>query len=110
MLTEAEWETTKKKNSVHSAKSCSALDALNAQINAWREACFKRIDEAVTEATKKSATSTQSQPVVKVKVLERSKVLPVKVLRSEAEVAAYVDDFKDRLLSELKDNDSIRLS
>ena len=110
VLTEAEWETTKKKNSVHSAKSCSALDALNAQINAWREACFKRIDEAVTEATKKSATSTQSQPVVKVKVLERSKVLPVKVLRSEAEVAAYVDDFKDRLLSELKDNDSIRLS
>lgn len=124
---------------VHDAGTCSQLDALSSQLIAWHETQLKKIDNVVAEALDQedacssaadvasasaaaSVSETISEPEAeskparrpkpKTKVLSRSEVLPTKLLRSAADVDAYVADFRQRLIDALAsdDCDSIRLS
>jgi hypothetical protein len=105
-----------KKDSIHAAKTCSRLDTLSSQISAWHEAQLKKIDAAIAEAKKPPVKPVDSgeppvepKPAPKTKVLNRSSVLPAKVLHNEAEVDEYVSALKDRLMAELANHDSVRV-
>ena len=106
-----------KRASIHEAETCSRLDAIGAQIDAWRNSQLTKIDVAVRDAQRPKPNSgsrpvepsAPTKPASKPKVVPRSSVLPAKALRSEEEIDEYLAQLKTRLLKELEGFDSIRL-
>ena len=115
ILSRAKESCVQRRESIHAAQTCSRLDAIGAQIDAWRNSQLTKIDDAVKRASQPAKPpASGSQPVepVKVtppKVVDRSSVLPAKVLHNEEEIDEYLAQLKARLLKELEDADSIRL-
>lgn len=100
-------EAERRRMEIAHADTCSKLDALGAQLVTWEEAQLRKIDVAQIE--KPGQGDEVTPPKLKTKVISRNAVLPAKALYSEEDVNSYVEDFRLRLLAELKDNDSIRL-
>ena len=106
-----------KRANIHDAETCSHLDAIGAQIDAWRNSQLTKIDMAVRDAkAPKSepgsgsvAPSVPPKPASRPKVVQRSSVLPAKTLHNEEEIDEYLAQLKARLLNELEGSDSIRL-
>lgn len=106
-----------KRDAIHNAETCSRLDALGAQIDAWRNSQLSKVDGAVRDArhSRPSALGdsahpiTPAKPISKPKVVQRGSVLPAKALHNEAEIDEYLAQLKTRLLKELDGFDSIRL-
>ena len=109
-----------KHDQIHSAQTCTKLDSINSQIDAWRSSQLSQIDAAVAAARAPKTPATGGEgagvepvtpPKHKTKVVSRSSALPSKVLRTEGDVDAYVEQLRARLLAELDDEtaDGIRL-
>ena len=106
-----------KRASIHEAETCSRLDAIGAQIDAWRNSQLTKIDVAVRDAQRPKpkpgdclvVPSAPTKPASKPKVVQRSTVLPAKALHNEEEIDEYLAQLKTRLLKELEGFDSIRL-
>lgn len=106
-----------KRASIHDAKTCSSLDAIGAQIDAWRNSQLTKIDMAVrdTKIPKSEpgsgsvVPSVPPKPASRPKVVQRSSVLPAKTLHNEEEIDEYLAQLKARLLKELEGSESIRL-
>ena len=111
-------------NAIHSAKTCSALDAIRAQIDTWKSAQLKKIDNAVADQKAKhdpkppvrqqggsggQVIPPKPKPVPKTAVLSKDAVLPIKVLKTEEDIDAYVESLRKKLLAALKDNAGVRL-
>lgn len=106
-----------KREAIHAAETCTKLDSIGAQLEAWRNTQLSKIDHAVAEASKPAtpvAPAKENPPIQpapsKTKVIQRSAVMPTKALHNEAEVDEYVAQFKAALMEALLGNDSIRLS
>ncbi|MBQ3338681.1 MAG: hypothetical protein IJG82_03640, partial [Atopobiaceae bacterium] len=114
IVQEAKQSAIVKRDAIHSAETCSKLDSISAQIDAWRSSQLSRIDAAVgvarvciDPATGGGAKTDETiAPKRKTKVVSRSSALPSVVLRSEAEIDAYLAKVKDRLLAALGDEDA----
>jgi len=104
-----------RRSAIHAAETCSKLDSLSVQMDAWLGSQLSKIDSAVAAAKakkdkpKQPGPGPEPAPKPKVKVVPRSSVLPSKALRSEKEIDEYLAQFKVRLMAELEGNDSIRL-
>ena len=117
IVTDAGETRVQKRESIHDAETCSHLDAIGAQIDAWRNSQLNKIDEAVRDArhpkpkpgSDSVASSMPPKPVSKPKVVRCSSVLPAKALHNEEEIDEYLAQLKARLLKELEGSDSIRL-
>lgn len=117
IVTTAGESRIQKRSSIHDAETCSRLDAIGAQIDAWRDSQLMMIDGAVRDARRPQpkpgsgpiAPSTPPKPASKPKVVQRSSVLPPKVLHNENDIDEYLAQLKVRLLKELEGFDSIRL-
>ena len=103
-----------RRDAIHSAETCSKLDSISAQIDAWRSSQLAKVDAAVaaaraeqTPASGGSAkTDKPAPPKRKTKVVNRASALPSEVLRSEADIDAYLAKVKGRLLAALDDEDA----
>lgn len=120
IVQEAKQAALAKRDSIHSAETCTKLDSISAQVDAWRVSQLARIDSAVA-----SARATQNPPTPpdgktppdpvkpkrRTKVVNRAQALPSEVLRSEEDIDAYLAKVKGRLLEALDDDeaDGIRL-
>lgn len=103
----AESEASSRAEALRAATTCSKLDALGAQMNAWYDAQLRKIDGAMTSTGGGKVTVEFNGGGVK--VVSRSTVLPIRVLKTEQDINDYVDEFRATLLKELEGNDSIRL-
>lgn len=111
----AQMEAARKRDAIHGATTCSALDAVAAQLTAWHAAQLKKVDNAMAEAIRPSVQPVDADvPPVKphvprITVLDRNAALPVRTLRSEAEIDAYLAELKGKLMAGLEQGDGVRL-
>lgn len=118
------------KSSAHAAKGASEIDALEFQLNKWSDDSYAKIDAAVDAERERRASQVRTPtvtpegkfvttvtesvtkpiaPKLRIKQLSRSMYFPREVLKSEADVNAYVETIRQRLLKELQGNDQIRI-
>lgn len=131
VLSKAEEQIAMRKSMTHGAKTLTKLDALSAQLNAWRDSTMTKIDATVTTAVEARDSRPQSKEPVeilsqrgeestpvapaskpalpRIKVLRREEVCPVKALKTPEEVDAYVESIRQKLMTALEDNDAVRL-
>ena len=125
IVSDAEQVALRRKSAIHGADTCTKLDAIGAQIDAWRTSQLSKIDAAASAVKQKKTRglvggkpvnndSSSGQPpekpaALKPKVVKSSTVLPPKALHNEEEIDKYLAELKARLLAELAGFDSIRL-
>ena len=125
IVSDAEQAALRRKSAIHDADTCTKLDAIGAQIDAWRTSQLSKIDAAASAVKQKKTRgpvggkpvnndSSNGQPpersaVLKPKVVKSSAVLPPKALHNEEEIDKYLAELKARLLAELDGFGSIRL-
>lgn len=125
IVSDAEQAALRRKSAIHDADTCTKLDAIGAQIDAWRTSQLSKIDAAASAVKQKKTRgpvggkpvnndSSNGQPsekpaALKPKVVKPSTVLPPKALHNEEEIDKYLAELKARLLAELDGFDSIRL-
>ena len=105
-LDNAEQSTARRKNDAHNAQTLTKLDALSAQLDAWRDNQVAAVDQACAAV---SADGSGEPAQSKVATLRREEVCPVKRLSTEQDVDAYVEAIRAKLLDALSDNDSVRI-
>ena len=93
-----------------------ALEALKSKLVTDQTNFYARVDREVERRnrpkapTPASAPSAPEPPKVRVRRLGRERICPPKRLTNEAEVNAYVEEIRSRLLEALEGNDAIQLS
>lgn len=86
------------------AESPVELDAIITQIFTYRDGQCRRLEQLL------AGLHGQNAPSLRVKTIRRYDVLPQKRLSSAAEIEAYVEQLKQKLLQELAENDAIQLN
>lgn len=105
-----------RRNSVNTTASLMALEALKSKLVTDQTNFYARVDREVERRnrpkapTPASAPSAPEPPKVRVRRLGRERICPPKRLTNEAEVNAYVEEIRSRLLEALEGNDAIQLS
>lgn len=106
VVSKAEQELQVKENGIHAAETATKLDSLKTQLSEWRDRQYVLIDKAISES---NTPSYDESPAIKEVRLDRAKVCPAKLLKTEADVEAYVNDIRAQLLDALSANDAVRL-
>mgnify|MGYP000843604052 FL=1 len=120
VLAQIERDSLAKRDSAHSVKDCSQLDAQMRQLEVWENQQYSKIDKTLAEertvraaARKGLADTMAAEPVGSVSpricVLKRSRVCPTETMRTPDEVGAYVERLRKALVDALQDNDAVRL-
>ncbi|WP_165048948.1 MULTISPECIES: BREX system P-loop protein BrxC [unclassified Adlercreutzia] len=91
---------------VHAARLCKDLDALKSQLEAWRIAQLRSVDNRLVEPQEREAKEPTPRPR-KPKTVSRAELCPVKRLTSEDDVDAYVEAIRAKLMEALRDADSV---
>lgn len=105
-----------RRNSVNTTASLMALEALKSKLVTDQTNFYARVDREVERRSRPkapasaSASTAPEPPKVRVRRLGRERICPPKRLTSEAEVNAYVEEIRSRLLEALEGNDAIQLS
>ena len=86
------------------AESPVELDAIITQIFTYRDGQCRRLEQLL------AGLHGQNAPSLRVKTIRRYDVLPQKRLSSAAEIEAYVEQLKQKLLQELAENDAIQMN
>ena len=106
VVSKAEQELQVKENAIHAAETATKLDSLKTQLSEWRDRQYVLIDKAISE----SKVPAHDEPLaIKEVRLDRAKVCPAKLLKTEADVEAYVNDIRAQLLDALSASDAVRL-
>lgn len=115
IVSAAEMESTAKKDAIHAAETCSRLDSLGSQLDTWRKAQQRKIDNAVAEAKPKppvlpsSGEKEKPEHVARPKIISRSRVMPAtKVLRTEEDVDEFLIQLKQTIMTELEGASGVR--
>lgn len=109
--TGAEESIARRKGDAHDAKTLTKLDALSAQLDAWRDNQIAAVDQACAASGQPASGDAPATepPRPKVVTLRREEVCPVKRLSSEQDVDAYVAAIREKLLAALEANSSVRI-
>lgn len=104
-----------RRNSVNTSISLTELDALKTKLSNDQRTFYADVDREVERRNRpktpvSTTTSAPEPPKVRVRRLGRERVCPPKRLTNEAEVNAYVEEIRNRLLEALDGNDAIQLS
>ena len=86
------------------AESPVELDAIITQIFTYRDGQCRRLEQLL------AGLHGQNAPSLRIKTIRRYDVLPQKRLSSAAEIEAYVEQLKQKLLQELAENDAIQMN
>ena len=106
VVSKAEQELQVKENAIHAAETATKLDSLKTQLSEWRDRQYVLIDKAISES---KVPAHDEPPAIKEVRLDRAKVCPAKLLKTEADVEAYVNDIRAQLLDALSASDAVRL-
>ena len=101
----ADDELERRRQSAMEASGPVELDALITQIIYYRDSVCRGLEKEIAALQNKPV-----EPALRVKTLRRYDVLPQKRLSSAAEVDAYVEALRARLMEELEDSDAIQLN
>lgn len=104
-----------RRNSVNTSISLTELDALKTKLSNDQRTFYADVDREVERRNRpktpvSTTTSAPEPPKVRVRRLGRERICPPKRLTNEAEVNAYVEEIRSRLLDALEGNDAIQLS
>ena len=104
-----------RRDSVNASGSLTALDALKTRLATDQTRFYREVDREVERRNRPKTPPTKVPPTpeppkARVRRLARERICPPKRLSSEAEVNAYVEEIKARLLEALEGSDAIQLS
>ena len=112
VLAAARDDLEQRQSAVHGARNAHELDAVAFRLEGWRDKRYRLVDEAVEQARSKPSEGVAAKPAAapkKEKTLPRSEVCPPHRLTNEAEVDAYVEAIRAKLLTALEEYDAVRL-
>ncbi len=106
---------TQKKKEISEGKSLALLDSLSVQMWSYKDRATMDIEEAmVPQETPKPAVNDgeQTKPVKKeiIKQIARQQMFPAKVLKSEEDIDAYVENIRKLMKQYLQGSDGIRIT
>ena len=101
-----------RRDTVNASRSLTALDALKTKLVTDQTRFYAAIDQEVARRDKLEVplVSVAHKPARRVKRVSREMVCPPESLATPAEVDAYVEKVRRRLLGALEGNDAIQLS
>lgn len=102
------------RGSVNDAATLTKLAALDQQLDSLRDKQFALIDSLVAKPASSSGNGGEEvplgvPPVRTVKELRRSDVCPSRVLASEQDIDAYIQEIREQLVKAVKDAGSVKL-
>lgn len=103
-IRKADEELERRRDEALAASSPTLLDASITQILTYKDSVCRKLEQLIANK------ATPVMPKLRVATLRRYDIMPQKRLSSEAEIEAYVDELRTKLMSALKDNDAIQLN
>lgn len=107
VIAQAKEELARRKGQVHSAQSRTVLDTVRVQLDTWRKNQLAKIDKLIAPAQSPAGEVAEEEP--RIKTIERARLCPPKLLSSEQEVDAYVEQVRKKLLDALAGSDSVSI-
>lgn len=112
VLAAARGELEQRQGLVHGAHNAQQLDAEAYRLDGWLDKQYRLVDKTIEQLRSKPSAGGVVPPAVspkKEKTLARSEVCPPHRLTNEAEVDAYVEAIRTKLLNALEEYDAVRL-
>ena len=103
-IRKADAELERWQTEAQAAASPTLLDASITQILTFKDSVCRRLEQRIANESHAEA------PKMRIATLRRYDVLPQKRLSSEADVNAYVEALRTKLMESLKDNDAIQMN
>ena len=112
IVSSAEMDAAVKKDAIYAADRCSKLDSLATQLETWRKAQQRMVDNAVAAARPAPAPDDDTgnaEPPARPKILSRSRLIPAtKVLRTEGDVDQFLAGLREKIMAELEGSSGVR--